>query len=297
MLPDQSWRAVSELSQPVELENYLITEIYKALGWELKHPWQRWLQPLFLAVVRNFAREASSFDNLVSNHGFHFAAQEYIKRWMPDLRINGKEALPSDGPLIIAANHPGTFDGLAIASAINRPDLRIITAANPFFRTLPHSRNYFIYSTLDTHVRMATIRSALRHLQAGGCLLIFPSGKLDPDPLHFPAQAIAALQNWSKSLVYFLRKVAGTKLVVAINQGFVAHQYLNHPFIRFQSSGMPRQKLAEFLQVISQIVFKRRVTFSAEVSFSSTLISDPSHPDDELVFQKILITAQDLLTR
>jgi 1-acyl-sn-glycerol-3-phosphate acyltransferase len=109
------------------------------------------------------------------------SAQEWLSKIVSGLNIFGKETLPQEGPVLIASNHPGTYDGLAIAAAVQRQDLKIVASGNPFFRSLPNVREYFIYATRDTHVRMAAIRTALRHLQAGGALLIFPINRTGQD--------------------------------------------------------------------------------------------------------------------
>ncbi len=268
-LPDQSWKAVSDAAQADEVEGYLVDELAKALGLRADSHWRGWLRPIFVPLVRGFARQAAAFDQSVARYGFQHTAREWLKKWIPGLQVNGREQLPGNGPLIIAANHPGTFDGLAIASQVERQDLKIITAANPFFRALPNTRKHFIYSTLDVHVRMATLRNALRHLQNGGVLLIFPSGKLDPDPLYFQQAAVKALTRWSASLELLLRKVPQVSLVIAINSGFVAPEYLHNPLVRLRPDNVERQKLAEFIQVIQQVVFNRQIYHQPSITFAT----------------------------
>ena len=267
-LPDQSWRAVVEMAQPAEVEAYLVNEIFKAMGVRAESYWRSVLKPFFTQIVRGFAQQAAAFDLSVAQRGLYQSAQEWLGKWVPGLQISGEEQLPPNQPVIIAANHPGTFDSLAIASAIARPDLKIIAAGNPFFRTLPNVRNYLIYATRDIQVRMTTLRRGLRHLQTGGALLIFPFGKIEPDPLHFRDSARQTLGRWSESLELFLRKAPEARLVVAINSGFVAPEYLRNPLVRFQSSDENKQILAEFIQVIQQVVFNRRISNWPRLQFS-----------------------------
>jgi hypothetical protein len=153
-------------------------------------------------------------------------------------------------------------------------------------------RRYMIYSTLDAHVRMATTRNALRHLQNGCALLIFPSGKLDPDPRYFPEAARGALSRWSASLEFFLRKIPQTRLVVATNSGFVAPEYMYHPLARLRSSEVGRQKLAEFIQVIQQVVYNRRVLNPPCVVFSEGLALLPPNQPFSSLQDQILAAAE-----
>lgn len=253
-IPDQTWRAVKEAAAPDEVVRYLSDELFKASGLGADSFWQQCLDPIISPLIRRFTRQAGIFDQRAATLGFAEAARQQLAAWQQAWVHEGKSNLPAQGPLLIAANHPGTFDGLAVVAALQRNDIKVVTAANPFFRALPNMRHYFIFSTRDAFVRLATFRNALRHLQNGGALLIFPSGKLDPDPFYFREAAFQSMKNWSKSLEALLRKAPETRLVVAINTGFVAPQYMRHPLARLQRDDSARQKLAEFLQVIQQVI-------------------------------------------
>jgi hypothetical protein len=299
-LPDQSWKAVVETAHPKEVKEYLIDEIFKAMGIRADSRWRTWFGPIFSPIVGGFAQRAAAFDQDVATFGFKDAACLWLKKWIPGLIISGSEQLPQEGPLLIAANHPGTFDGLAIASTIPRIDLRIVAAANPFFRTLPNTRQYFIYSTRDAHVRMATIRNAIRHLHDGGALLIFPSGRLDPDPLHFTRSARQALHRWSDSLRLLLTKVPEVTVVVAINAGFVASKFLHNPVVQLYSEEISRQKLAEFIQVVQQVVFNHqileqpRVLYGTPASGSQIVCSEKSFQAQ--IFEKASLLMENILS-
>jgi hypothetical protein len=267
-LPDQSWKAVGEVAQPREVARYLVAEMIKALGLSAESRLGALLAPMFSLVVRGFAQKAAAFDLSVAQKGFSRSAQEWLNRWVVGLNIHGKDHLPAEGPVLIAANHPGTFDGLAVAAVLQRPDLKIVASGNPFFRSLPNVRKYFIYATRDTQVRMAAIRSSLRHLQEGGALLIFPYGRVEPDPLYFKQEARKALARWSGSLELFLRKAPKAKLIFAVSSGFVAPEYLRNPLLRLHQSVEGRQILAEFIQVIQQVLFNRQSTNQPGIVFS-----------------------------
>ena len=247
-VPDQSWKAVGEVAQPKEVEGYLVAEMTKALGLSVENRLGAWLAPFFGTIVRGFALKAVEFDEAVAQKGLQASAQEWLSKMVAGLNIFGKETLPQEGSVLIAANHPGTYDGLAIAAAVQRPDLKILASGNPFFRSLPNVREYFIYATRDTHVRMAAIRTALRHLQAGGALLIFPYGRVEPDPLYFKQEARMTLVRWSGSLELMLHKVPQAKLVFAVNWDSLP---LSTCAIRFSACSRAL-KGAKFLQNLSR---------------------------------------------
>jgi len=106
----------------------------------------------------------------------------------------------------------------------------------------------------------------IRHLQIGGCVIIFPSGRLDPDPDSFPG-AEQALDLWSPSLEVLLRRVPNARVVIAITGGVLAPQVLDHPLTRLQK-GWRRQKLAEFIQIGRMLSNPHAYEISPRVTFS-----------------------------
>ena len=98
----------------------------------------------------------------------------------------GKERIPEEGPLIVASNHPGAYDSIAIISNLPRQDLKVIVSDVPFLRSLPAVSQRLIFTPSGPYSRMAALRGLLRHVQEGGAALIFPSGLVDPDPAFMP---------------------------------------------------------------------------------------------------------------
>jgi hypothetical protein len=294
-LPDQSWRAVKEAADRDEVVGFLNDEVFKALGLGADSIWRKWFGPALVPFIRSFANVAESFDLSVAQRGFRETAQIWLDKWTSGLCVEGQSGLPQTGPLLVAANHPGTFDSLAVAGNLPREDLKIVAAANPVFRAMPNTRDYFVYSTLDTNVRMTTIRNSLRHLQDGGALVIFSSGKLDPDPRYFPEAARQAVERWSKSLELFLKKVPETRLVVAMNSGFVAPEFLRNPLARLRRNDIARQRLAVFLQVLQIAVFNRPVSNWPQVSFAEPAFLDQLKDETGSIQSRIVEIAHRLI--
>lgn len=90
--------------------------------------------------------------------------------------------LPSTGPLLVAANHPyGGIDGLAAIAALldRRPDLKVIATQSlaglePLRRVLIPVDNFGHSASRGGNI--VALRQALRHVKAGGALLLFPAG-------------------------------------------------------------------------------------------------------------------------
>ena len=78
------------------------------------------------------------------------------------------ESVPTDGPLIVVANHPfGSVDALLLLSQIPRPDLRILIDHGT--ATFAGLEPAMLRTDLDA------AEAAADHLGAGGALLVFPS--------------------------------------------------------------------------------------------------------------------------
>jgi len=184
--------------------------------------------------------------------------------------VCGSDGIPAQGPLLIASNHPGAVDVLTIASSLPRQDLKIVVSGVPFFHEFSFTERHFIYAPPDAHGRMLALRNAIRHLKEGGAMLIFPTGTVDPDPDVFPF-APESLETWSSSLALMLNKVPGTRLLVTMVSGVLAPECWRHPLVRLRQSFWEKQKLAEFIQVIQQLVLGRRFPLTPRVTFGGAL--------------------------
>jgi 1-acyl-sn-glycerol-3-phosphate acyltransferase len=237
------------------VQNYLAAETLKALGIQSAGWWYRLTRLALRRRSKAWRALATEFDRRVAAQGFQEAAR-WAAATLSSVRspAEGVKKIPTEGPLLIASNHPGAFDSLAIIAGLPRRDTGVVLAATPFFRVFRHARRHFIYSTLDPYTRMAVLRSAVRHLQAGGALVIFATGKLDPDPAYYLEEAQRSIKRWSSSLAFMLRKVPETRLVPVAAGNFVAQSCLRSPLAHLRRAPADRQRLAEFLQVIQQLI-------------------------------------------
>jgi hypothetical protein len=250
-----------------ELRRGIITEILVAAGLPRTGLHQRLLAPLVWPVAHRFARLIAQADRLVAESGLPAAARWLLLQFVDDVRLVGAEHIPAQGPLIIASNHPGSYDILAITSALPRNDLKIPASDVPFVRGLHAASSHLIYTPHDPHVRMAVLRKSMRHLQAGGSLLIYASAQVDPDPAFLPG-ASQELEKWSGSLPLLMRQVPETKLVITIVREVLAPACYRHPLTRFRSEQRLRQFTAEFLQIGQQVLLGRRFHLTPTVTFA-----------------------------
>jgi 1-acyl-sn-glycerol-3-phosphate acyltransferase len=274
----QSIHPAETISIP-DLRENLIDEIFKAAGFS-ESGWPRKVGGrLFTRPVDRFAAIVCRFDQVIGAEGFPAGAADALNSFSQHVEVRGAEALPFDGPLIIAGNHPGSLDGLCVLANLPRQDIRFVVSGVPVTESLPNARNYLVFAPGDKHERMLAIRSMIRHLQQGGCVLIFPSGRLDPDPDALPG-AEQALDLWSPSLEILLRRVPAASVVVAITGGVLAPQVLNHPLTRLQK-GWRRQKLAEFIQLSRMLSNPHAYDIHPRVTFSAPVVLSPPDPSSD----------------
>ena len=279
-----------------KLRRTITDEIVAAFGFSKLGWMRRLLAPVFWPPAHLFARLCARIDEIISEYGLPAGARQLLPRFVEGVRISGKDQIPQEGPLLIASNHPGAYDALAILSNLERKDVKIIVSDVPFLHSLPAASRQMIFTPAGAHSRMTAVREMIRHMQAGGAALIFPSGLVDPDPDISPFSGVN-LETWSPSLDLVVRKVPETRLLVSIVSGVLAPACLRSPLTRLIDEPWRKQKLAEFLQVIQQLTLGRtfnlrpRITFGEPLT-ASELISRGSGEDLHLA---ILANARQVL--
>jgi hypothetical protein len=225
-------------------------------------------------AARRLAKLSLELDQKIEQYGPATGASWLLSHFVPGYESRGIEIIPRTGPLVIAANHPSSYDALVISACIHRPDYRIIIGDIPPYHYLPHVCQHAIFSpsVKDTFGRMRVIREAIQHLRQGGALLIFPRGDVEPDPAFMP-DPDHEFDQWSRSLEIFLRRVPQTRVLVTIVSGVIFPAAMRHPITWFRRSQKDRQRLAYIYQIIRQVLsgkelfgLKPRVTFGELIS-------------------------------
>jgi hypothetical protein len=248
------------------LQDTITDEVLRAAGLSPKGWSRRLIAPLVAAGTRRFATLFAAFDLDVRQYGTDEGARRFLPHLVEGWRQVGADLIPKDGPLLVASNHPGATDSVTIMASLPRADLKIVISDVPFTRALPAGRDHLIYAAPETAGRVRAVREMVRHLRAGGSLLIFPGATLDPDPALLPG-ASERLGAWSPSIALALRRVPETRLVGAIASGVLSPRFLSHPLTRLAPAGWQRFKLAEVLQILSQLTSGRRYDLTPRVTF------------------------------
>jgi len=244
------------------------------MGLPPTHITQAIIRLIFGRAAQRLSDMALGFDREVAHHGFAAGARWLLPHFVSAHTARGEERIPNEGPLLIVSNHPASYDGILISAYVNRPDYKIIIGEIPPYKFLPHVSRHAIFSpsVKNAFGQMQTVRNAIRHLQGGGALLIFPRGGIEPDPAFMPDPE-AEFGKWSRSLEIFLERVPQTRVLVTIVSGVIARSALRHPMTWFRKSRPDRQRLAFMLQIVRQILQGRelygltpRVTFGELLS-------------------------------
>lgn len=255
------------LDQTAQLRERITDEIFMALGMSKDGFLRRRFGGLFRVPAQRFSDIFASADAAAQSEGLQGAGRQLLQNLSVTAKARGMETLPSEGPLVVASNHPGAYDSAALVSCIPRRDLKIIVYEVPFYHALEHISRQMIFVSPNLDERMPALRSAVEHLRAGGALLQFGTGHIDPDP-SVQAGSEESLANWSPSLEIMLRKAPETRLSLAMASGVLMKRFARHPLTRLRRGPVDRRRIAEFMQIIWQLVSRKAPEVDARISFA-----------------------------
>lgn len=252
------------------LQDRLTNEFFKAFGLR-EDGWLRHrLQGLVAKPTYKFSALMAAADEAAETKGLHGGAAELVRRLGIEVRAVGAEHIPPEGPLLIASNHPASYDSACIGSVVSRPDLKIIVYETAFYHGLDTLSKLFIMVSPDRAKRFNALREAIQHLQSGGALITFGSGLIEPDPQVEPG-VMDSLADWSSSLEAMLRKVPATQVVQCCVSGVVMPAYLRSPLTLARRKPKDKRRIAEFLQVSDMAVRGQPPAMPANITFAPPL--------------------------
>ena len=251
--------------------NAILLEIQGVMGLGYSRLAQWLVRSIFGWPARRMAGLLVQVDQDIARYGLRAAAENLLYGLVQDFKVNCQQSIPKDGPLLIVSNHPGAYDILILIANLFRDDLKIISSDIAIIRHLPSVATHFITITHDPYRRMASFRTALRHLRDGKALLIFPRGEVETDPALSPVP-VDGIDRWSFSLDLLLRQIPQACSVVAIVSGVFSSRWFNHPILRLWKKPEQRQKIAEIIQVAEQLVLSKKSLLAPQVSFSPPLM-------------------------
>ena len=261
------------------LTETIIYELTKAFALPQNRAAKTFIRLIFGKAARATAELGIGLDRAVAEGGLPAGARWLLPRFVKSHESRGVENIPARGPLVIASNHPASIDSIVISAHVNRADYKAIIGDIPFFEHLPNISERAFYAPEEKNVsgRMRVVRAAIRHLQHGGSLLIFPRGKIEPDPEFMP-HPDEDFHHWSRSLEIFLQHVPGLQILITIASGVISPKTFHHPITWFRKARPDRQRLAFMVQLARQILNRRELFgLTPRVTFGE-IISGGNHP-------------------
>lgn len=253
------------------------------------------LSRLFIKPARAFAQQVAEYDDLVGQVGLDEASCRFLQNhYINDLRVHGREHVPTSGPVLFLANHPGMTDTVSLFTAIDRADLRIIATHRPFLESLVNVTKQLSYVSDDPSERMRAVRQIASHLRSGGAALTFPAGKIEPDPLVHPG-ALDSLKEWTDSTAVFLRFAPDTKIVPVLVSGVIWERTARHWLTRIKQTREDRERLATALQLLAMITRNARPT-TVHVRFAKPItLEEVGSLEADCVHEKLMERMQCLI--
>ena len=212
-------------------------------------PARSFLQLLSSVPARRLAEQVATYDDIVGESGLPAGGSWAMERMARGVVVEGAEGVPGEGPLLVVSNHPGLGDAVALFAAMPRGDLKVIAAERPFLSALPNTSRALIPVADAPNGRSKAVRAAARHLRAGGAIITFPGGRIEPDPAVLP-DAAQALADWSGSMDLFARLVPGLTVVPAVVSGVISPAALRNPIALVRRDPRDRRWLSATLQML-----------------------------------------------
>ena len=163
----------------------------------------------------------------------------------PRIVAGALESIPKEGPVVVVANHPfGGIEGVIMAALLQqyRPDVRIM--ANSLLKRIPELSETFIGVNPYGHARatrenLKPLREAIRWLNGGGLLVVFPAG--DVSRLRLTSMNISD-GRWDAGIARLIRMTEAKVVPMHISgrNSVLFHALgLVHPLLR--SMMLPRE--------------------------------------------------------
>lgn len=247
-----------------------VNDVITSLGWCRAHWLRRLATPILWPACRRFAEALVGADERVEHGGLAEAMKWLLPRFAQSVEVQGAADVPSEGPLLVLANHPGTPDEMVVGASLGRSDLQIMALGWPMLRRLPAVSRHLIFTSSDPQQDMGAVREAIRRLRRGDALLIFPTADLDPDP-DVQSGASESLERWSPSIELMLRYAPETKVQAAMVSGVISPGILRSPLFKLRKGAKNQRIAAEVVQISLQMLFPRVLRLRPRLSLGQAL--------------------------
>lgn len=113
-----------------------------------------------------------------------------VRQLRLDVRYDAAQLakIPTTGPCIIVANHPyGVLDGVTIGWIIEKVRRDFVILTNAVLLHAPETKGYLLpvdFAETEEAIKtnLETRAAARKHLDSGGCVIVFPAGGVSTSP-------------------------------------------------------------------------------------------------------------------
>lgn len=202
--------------------------------------------------ARKIARHALQVEAMIRQpQGQQEAARYMMQLWNVPVTATGLENVPTNGPMLVVANHAGWGDAMALWAKLPRHDVHTVVKTRGLLRAMPGLVGHMI--VVAENQEMLALRRIIRCLQAGETVLLFPRGEIEPDPSLDVNGAIDSLDGWSPSTETIARRIPGLVVLPAAVGGVLSASAQNHPITRLYRKPQTREFVGATLQLMLNI--------------------------------------------
>ena len=126
------------------------------------------------AASQRLGRQLGVLDGEIARVGLAKASRALSCALAWRAHARARSSPPANGALV-AMNHPGAYDALAMMSALERDDVMFLARDRPFLRVLPNLAKHL------TFVGPTGFKRAVRFLVDGGVVVQLGAGAIEPD--------------------------------------------------------------------------------------------------------------------
>ncbi|MHB9075473.1 MAG: lysophospholipid acyltransferase family protein [Desulfobaccales bacterium] len=243
------------------------------------------MPPIMRKLIKN-ALGLDGIDQIYENIGYCGEGSIFLNNLLDILNISfhidnqAISLIPSQGPVIVVANHPfGGIEGVILAAMLKsvRNDVKLM--ANFLLQRIPELRDIFIY--VDPYGRSDSVKNnirplkdALAWLHDGGMLGVFPAGAVSH--VQWRERAIAD-PAWNNNCARLIRKTGATVVPVffhGVNGPWFQILGLVHPCFRtmlLPHEFMNKKGRAVQLTIGNAIPFEKLRSFASDAEMMTYL--------------------------
>ncbi|MGQ8335024.1 GNAT family N-acyltransferase [Sunxiuqinia sp. A32] len=163
----------------------------------------------FIMYVLRFNKLNKIYGQIADKEGVEFI-DELIKILEINFEFDEGELrkIPKQGPFIVVSNHPfGGLDGILLIKILSkiRPDVKVM--ANFLLKKIDPISQFFLDANplegrKDTSPGFGEMKNAMKHIQGGGALCIFPAGEVSG----YGAHNKITDRQWQYSILKFIKR-------------------------------------------------------------------------------------------